>query len=76
MLILLSLFLHRFLKLLLVILFFKAKLILIFNNKIIYEMNKFKLSFTIIIAILIGTIFIGCEKENELISSRNEAEKN
>lgn len=39
-------------------------------------MNKFKLSFTIIIAILIGTIFIGCEKENELISSRNEAEKN
>ncbi len=39
-------------------------------------MNKFKLSFAIIIAILIGTIFIGCEKENELISSENEAEEN
>ena len=39
-------------------------------------MNKLKLNFAIIIVIVVGATFVGCEKQNELIGSENEAEEN
>jgi len=35
-------------------------------------MNKLKLKFAIIIAIVVGTTFIGCQKENEFLNSQEE----